>query len=413
MVLNWLLPIKIKSYMKKKILQSIFLLSISTFGFAQINSGNPSVPFGSNTKYKFGIMPSNLPNGKYGGSTKAAEAYEAWKKEYIAACKDGQFRVKFDDATSTVSEGIAYGMLLSVYASDKELFDGLWKYYQSNMNSRGIMHWKMIGCDKIDQENGATDAELDVAMALIIASEQWKSSKINYKKDALTLVKNIKLHEMSKNGQTLNGDFWGDQNTCRNPSYFAPAYYTEFAKIDKENALFWQKTAIDATNNILITNRNPTSGLVSNWSDNTGAENACGNTGSGALGYGADACRNPWRMAVDYLWHGNNSSIAAKDINAKLSNFVKGYEDKLKGPYPDRNVANSSFGTYVNGSYTTFALPVMTTKNQESLNACYANVAKIKDIDAYFNSTIRCISLFVLTGNFWAPETSRNLKLKK
>ena len=372
--------------------------------FAQINSGHGNVPFGSNTQYKYGIMPTNLPSGgEFGASQKAANAYNAWKNAYVASC-GSTYRVKFDDGNSTVSEGIAYGMLLSVYADDKNLFDGLWAYYKANMNGNGVMNWKIGGCSGVTGSNGATDAELDVAMALIIATEQWGSS---YASIAKSFIKTIKNTEMNNDGQTLNGDAWGNMNSCRNPSYFAPAYYKEFAKVDTDNGSFWGTTAIDASNTILKANRNSTSGLVSNWCDNSGSENTCGNTGSGANGYGADACRNPWRMAVDYLWHGDDASSAAKDINAKLTSFVSGHENEMKGPFSNRGVSNPSSGSYVNGSYSTFALPPMTSSSaQSSLNKCYNAVANLTDVDAYFNSTIRCITLFVLTGNFWAPGAS-------
>jgi len=393
--------------MKKYVIKLVTLLVsvvLCNGAFAQINSGKGAVPFGSNTQYNYGIMPTNLPTGgTYGRSQKAADAYNAWKNAYVASC-GSTYRVKFDDGNSTVSEGIAYGMLLSVYADDKGLFDGLWGYYQANKNGNGVMNWKIGGCSGVTGQNGATDAELDVAMALVIASEQWGGS---YAATAKSFIQTIKRTEMNGDGQTLNGDAWGNTNSCRNPSYFAPAYYKEFANVDTDNGKFWGETAINASNSVLSANRNSTSGLVSNWCDNSGQENTCGNTGSGAGGYGADACRNPWRMAVDYLWHGDGASSAAKDINAKLTKFVNGYENQMKGPFSNRNCSNPGGGSYVNGSYSTFALPPMTSSSaQSSLNKCYAAVAGLADVDAYFNSTIRCISLFVLTGNFWAPGAS-------
>lgn len=394
----------------KKYLINILALVLSVvmcngvFAAGGINTGGGALPFGKNVQYKYGIMPTNLPSGgTYGQAQKAADAYNTWKSLFVEKCSTG-YRVKFDETQYTVSEGIAYGMLLSVYADDKDLFDGLWAYYKKWSNGNGVMHWKINGCDGVNQSNGATDAELDVAMALIIATEQWGSS---YSDDAKTMVKRIKQYEMGGDGQTLNGDAWGNTNSCRNPSYFAPAYYKEFAKVDGDNASFWSGSAITATNTILKANRNSTSGLVSNWCDNSGTENSCGNTGSGAAGYGADACRNPWRMAVDYLWHGSDCSSAATDINAKLIKFVNGYESQLKGPFTNRNVSNPSSGSYINGSYTTFALPPMTSSSaQSSLNKCYTNVANLGDDGKYFNMTIRCVSLFVLTGNFWAPGAS-------
>ena len=368
--------------------------------FAQINSGNGKVPFGSKGQYQYGIVPTNA------SSDDARSAYNAWKQEYVTSCGGGSYRVKFDDGSSTVSEGIAYGMLLSVYADDKATFDGLWQYYKNNRNGNGVMNWKINGCSGASGQNGATDAELDAAMALIIAAIQWPGG--SYTNDAVKLIQTIKTYEMAADGQALNGDAWGSANSCRNPSYFAPAYYVEFAKVDAANASFWSTTAINASNKLLKANMNSTSGLISNWCDaSSGTENACGPTGSGGYGYGADACRNPWRMAVDYLWHGNNCSEGASAINAKLVNFVKGHESSVcKGPFDNRSISNPESGRYANGSYSTMALPMMTSSNQSSLNNCYSAVKALGDYDVYFNTTLRCITMFVLTGNFWSPDAA-------
>src|SRR5574344_743189 len=166
------------------------LIGSSVFAAGGINTGGGKVPFGSNTQYSYGIMPTNLPSGgTYGGSQKAADAYNAWKNAYVASCS-GSYRVKFDDGSSTVSEGIAYGMLLAVYADDKDLFDGLWAYYKANVNGNGVMNWKISGCSGVSGSNGATDAELDAAMALIIAAEQWPSG--TYKTVAKSFIQTIK-----------------------------------------------------------------------------------------------------------------------------------------------------------------------------------------------------------------------------
>jgi hypothetical protein len=388
------------------------LFSVSDL-FAQINTNSPAVPFGSHTSYSYGIMPTNLPSsGTYGTSQDAATAYTEWKSNYIEVCTVGS-RVKFTGTNSawTVSEGIAYGMLLSAYAGDKPLFDNLWKYYRNNTNGQGVMNWEINGCTGAVGANGATDAELDAAMALIVASKQWStaSSPYTYKTEALYLIGKIKQYEIdSSTFQTINGDMWGMTSTCRNPSYLSPAYYKEYAIIDAANATFWNN-CVAACNTVLTGNRNATTGLISNWCGNISpySDNSCGNTGSGSSGYGADACRNPWRMATDYLWHGSAAATVSIDISSKLAAWITGYESQLKGPLA-QNASNPSAGSYKNGSYSAFGLAPMTVSTkQTSLNSCYTNVVGLgTDASYYFNSTIRCLTLFVMTGNFWAPSTS-------
>ena len=44
-------------------------------------------------------------------------------------------------ANSTVSEGIAYGMLIAVMCDDQALFDGFWTYARCFLNKSGLMDW--------------------------------------------------------------------------------------------------------------------------------------------------------------------------------------------------------------------------------------------------------------------------------
>src|SRR4051794_5658341 len=111
--------------MNKHLLRSLFFFLFFLVQLAhvygQINTGSPIIPFGSNTTYAGGLLPTNLPaTGSYGKSTDAAAAYNTWKTNYIVAC-GSNYRVKFDDPSKTVSEGIGYGMLLAAYAADKVL----------------------------------------------------------------------------------------------------------------------------------------------------------------------------------------------------------------------------------------------------------------------------------------------------
>ena len=393
----------------KKGLLLIFIGLFSMIGYAQINSNSPAVPFNSRTSYSNGIMPNNLPSGgTYGKSQDAATAYNAWKS-LVVSCTSGGSRVLFDDGSATVSEGIGYGMLLAAYAGDKTTFDVLWQYYKAHEDGNGLMNWKYSDCSTMAGSSGATDADEDAAMALVIAAEQWPSatSPYTYKTEATTLIHTIKSKEIASSGQPVCGDGWGTSSTERNPSYMAPAYYTEFAIFDATNATFWNNCA-SAASTLLIGNRNTTTGLVSNWCSNTSpfADDNWNND----PGYGYDACRNPWRMAVDVLWHGSSAVAASTDICSKLSIWLKGYEANLKGPFTNQTAANPSMGTYKNGSFSPFGLAPMGTSstNQTSLNSCYTNVVGLGNSEVYFSRTLRCLSLFVMTGNFWKPGSSNS-----
>ncbi len=384
----------------------LFLLYLNLPLYAQINSpSTAAVPFGSNTTYPGAVMlPTNLPtSGTYGQAQDAATAYNQWKADYVEACGAGKYRVKFDSPSETVSEGIAYGMMLAAYAADKDLFDGLWQYYKDNRNGNGAMNWKIGGCSGTIGSGGATDAELDAAMALLVANHQWpgSTSPHNYDTDVTALINVIKDFEIQPtwaNGpyQTNNGDNWGFGNNCRNPSYQSPAYYRAYGTHVSAQSTFWDN-AVTASYDLINANAHPTTGLVSNWSDHTGASNSC----NGPDEFGWDACRNPWRMATDVAWY---DEPQAKVLCNKMAAYLQGVgAANVRGPLPQ---AGGS-GSYHSPAFvSTFAAGIMGAdpSYQGFLNDMYTESVNTMDAPPfYFGNTLRVVSLFLMTGNFWNP----------
>ncbi len=372
---------------------------------AQINTpNNPTVPFGSNTSYAGSVMfPTNLPSGGTDGTSQdAADAYNQWKTDYVEACGTGKYRVKYDTPTETVSEGIAYGMLLAAYAADKDLFDGLWQYYKDNMNGNGVMNWKINGCSGTLGSGGAADAEVDAAMALLVANHQWPNTTTphNYVTDVTQLINDIKTYEIqpvTANGsyQLNNGDQWGFGNNCRNPSYQSPAYYKQYG-IFMNDVSFWDN-CVNASYTLLNNNVNISTGLVSNWSDHNGVANSC----NGPNEYGWDACRNPWRMATDVAWYDDTN---AKNICNGMASHVQSVgASAVGGPIPQ---TGGSGGYHSPTFVSTYALGVMgaNASYQSLLDQMYTETVNTMDSPPwYFGNTLRCISLFMMTGNFWNP----------
>ena len=383
----------------------LMLFFLGNSGFSQINTpAGATIPFGSNDTYFGSVMlPSNLPNsGTYGHAQEAANAYNEWKSNYIEACGQGKYRVLFDNPTETVSEGIAYGMLLAAYAADKDLFDGLWQYYKDNSNSNGLMNWKINGCNTIVGTGGAADAEIDAAMALLIANHQWpnNTNTHDYAADVTNLISAIRTTEIQPiwaigSYQLNNGDQWGFGNNCRNPSYQAPAFFKQYGDFTGDNA-FWNQ-CVDASYTLLNNNVHPNTGLVSNWSDPYGMPNSC----NGPNEYGYDACRNPWRMATDVAWYDDSH---AKSICNTIAAYVQTVgAENIGGPLAQ----SGGVGAYHSPTFvSTFALGVMAASNtyQSLLDQMYTETVNTKDTPPwYFGNTLRCISLFMLTGNFWDP----------
>ncbi len=387
-------------------------------GQGAINSPSGAiVPFGFNTSYTGnGILPTNLPTGgTYGQATDAANAYNAWKNNYISWCTNYTMaRVNFDTPSETVSEGIGYGMLLAAYAADQTLFNALYAFYLANTNGNGFMNWEVTGCgaNSVQGQNGATDADEDVAMALIIASNQWPNatSPYNYKNAATTMIGKIYSSEIYNN-QAINGDQWGTSSTCRDPSYQAPAYYREFGTFTGNTA---QWNAVAAGGYGLITNNASSIGLVTDWSDNNGNPNTCNGSSQGTYGY--DACRNPWRMATDVIWHGSTTAATGYSQLNKIAAFINSTgAGNVGGPIQQTGGTGTHNATFV----STFAMGLVGASStyQNLLNQMYTQTVNTQDAvsgsypSGYFGNTLRVLSLFVMSGNFWKPGTTSNQKI--
>src|SRR5205823_2164632 len=152
-------------------------------------------------------------------------------------------------------EGIGYGMLIAVYMDDQALFDDLWRYEQQFLDARtGLMNWyiKADGSGPATGGNGpATDADEDMAFALLMADKQWGGKGAlskNYIDLAKAQIGAVWANEVFDYKYMKPGS-WGDSSTI-NLSYFAPAYYRLFAKVDTANATNWMM-AIDAMYGVL------------------------------------------------------------------------------------------------------------------------------------------------------------------
>ncbi|MES1177222.1 MAG: glycosyl hydrolase family 8, partial [Myxococcales bacterium] len=145
---------------------------------------------------------------------KVALAYTNWKTKFF----QGGRVIRPENSNDTVSEGIAYGMLIGVFMNDKPLFDALWTYAQSKKGSNGLMDWHIDANGGKIGGGGATDADEDMAYALLMAGAQWGG---DYKAAGVTLVNSIWDKEIEGSTTLKPGDNFGGSSQT-NPSYFAP-----------------------------------------------------------------------------------------------------------------------------------------------------------------------------------------------
>jgi endo-1,4-beta-D-glucanase Y len=230
-------------------------------------------------------------------------------------------RIRWDETDKTVSEGIGYGMLMMVYFSDASTsyqsnFDLLWAYYQSFLNERGLMRWKINGFSSYIEENAASDAEFDVATALVMAHYQFGStSSKNYLDTAKALIAKIRQQEISPNNLHKPGDVWDE---VRNPSYISPAAFEIFREVEglSTSKAKWE-SVITANYTLLEANQN-SNGLFSDWCTDAGAASDNKGSTSSPSGYSYDSARVPCRVAWANAWYGHQS---AKDLLTKVNTY--------------------------------------------------------------------------------------------
>ena len=362
-----------------------FLLSLVLLGaaFAQATT---NFPFPRNGTYAYGIKANNAT------SNAVQAAYEDWLSNQYD--ESGNYaRVKFDDPSYTVSEGIGYGMLIMVYMDNatnltQTKFDKLWAYYKANMNSNKLMNWKIQGYNNScsgDNCNGATDGDLDAALALVMAYKQWGNP--SYLSDAQAMASAIYGHEVDASKLLKPGDAWND---VKNPSYFSAAALAAFKNVSTSD---WS-SVLSANYAMVKANTNATSGLVTNWCTASG-----GDARDAAFGY--DAVRTPWRMAIAYAWYGHSD---AKTIAGNMANWIVnktgGKPSGVVDGYSHDGTPSSSYNvaTFV-GAFG--AAGMVDSKYQDWVNSSWTQLASGKAAsDSYYHRSLKMLYELLLSGNF-------------
>jgi endoglucanase len=240
-------------------------------------------------------------------------SWDKYKSQFV----DTTGRVVDHGAESiTTSEGQSYALLRSVWADDRTTFDKVWRWTVNNLRREedNLFGWKWaVGPDGlggfVDQGGGnsASDADNDIAYALILASRRWNDS--TYLTEAQKIINDIWEKETVsyKDKRYLVAGNWAITQTeaVINPSYFVFYAWREFAKIDADHD--WMKL-VDSSYEILSAattrslDKNASGGLPPNWfilnlknGEVLPSEEDGMNTN-----YSYDAVRVPWRVSYDY-----------------------------------------------------------------------------------------------------------------
>ena len=386
-------------YMKLRILAMFAIIAI----FSGTALAAPSFPFPQNQAYPQG-------NTVKSGSPSIIKAhFDTWKNCWYKDMGDGTARIisPNDSTEMSVSEGIAYGMLIMVYMSSTQNdyqneFKKLWAYWKKYSMSGGAsgMKWHVDNNKGKADDGSASDAEFDAAVALVMASKQWGDA--SYLSDATSLINWIKSNDMTTDGSVKPGSNW---NNYFNPSYAAVAAFHLFKEVT--NDTFWD-TAIKKTLSDVSQCQDSKTGLVPDWCDWNSHKAVQGNAAiTNGVGFFDDASRTPWRMAWAYYWYGDTG---AKAVNDKIGPWLKdvSYEHatyissgyKLDGT-PSRSFVSSSFSGGLGLAMASSSTPgfFMETVYETLANTEGRTKPDSPKGEKYYPATLNIIYLLLMTGN--------------
>lgn len=260
-----------------------------------------------------------------------------YKQEYL---EPGTYRALDKQRDNiTTSEGQSYTLLRAVWMDDKETFDAAWQWTKDNLqrDDDALFSW-LFGerpdgtygiLDDRGGQNTATDADVDMAIALLFASKRWNDDR--YFGDAIVIIRDIWEHEV----MTINGKPYllannlektsASQTAVLNPSYLSPYAYRIFAEVDPDNdwmgVVDTSYEVIEASSNGAL-DTGSSARLPPDWvtiHKRTGRLSAPASHTGLTTNYSYDALRTPWRIAIDALWFDEPRAHAALERMGFLS----------------------------------------------------------------------------------------------
>ncbi|WP_114417618.1 glycosyl hydrolase family 8 [Marinospirillum perlucidum] len=197
-----------------------------------------------------------------------ADTWQAFSEQFVEA--SGRV-VDRDNGGISHSEGQGYGLLFAQAADDRQAFERIWQWTQTQLQRQdGLFSWKYSPCPEkdascISDPNNASDAEILIAWALLRAADRWQVDEYREAADRIARAASDKLL-LQHQGQLLLlpgelGFIQGEAVTL-NPSYWVFPALDALAKAFPEQA--WQQLA-EQSRTDLRKMASLTSGLAPDW----------------------------------------------------------------------------------------------------------------------------------------------------
>jgi endo-1,4-beta-D-glucanase Y len=387
------------------------------------------------------LYPYNQPTSVSFNINDVTQAWTEWKAATITANNaggGGRLRVLGGvDNSSSVSEGMGYGILFASIFDEQTTLDGLWLFTRDYLDPQGLMHWHIGNPGQVIGSGAATDGDEDMALGMVnacikVRKGAWSASPngLDYCAIATSLINAIYQYEVDKpgsappaglsanqGGELIPGDQWTLATQYPegivNLSYFAPGYFTVFGKFTN-NQSGW--STVNARNyqitDLAQAKPGNCSKLISNWNQYDGDPQLVSWQTTNYSWWSWDAARFAWRVAVDRAWY---DTPKARETMNEVGGFFSSVgitnvraQYQLNGASVDSYhstffVANAGAAIWAAPSPIAVNCGAATGTLKTTPQQAYNDVLATKEAPGggvYYNNAWRLLSLLLLTGNF-------------
>jgi endo-1,4-beta-D-glucanase Y len=265
-------------------------------------------------------------------------AWKAYKETFISP--EGYVWDRFRDGGEVTSEGQSYALLRAAWLGDAETFERVFAWTEANLlRDDGMYSWQWRPGSpgsgepgRIMDPNTATDADQDIALALIIAARVFE--RPDYRERAREIVRAVRRGTRLEvgDGWFISAGNWANAQRIMNISYFMPYSYPLFHELDPEGDwLSLRETGYDLLHRIV--GMSPT-GLLPDFNvvEPDGKVRIIENKQGLHSDFSFDAMRTYWRVAMDCLLHDNPRACADPARTETMARLIA-RDDRIKARY--------------------------------------------------------------------------------
>ena len=344
------------------------------------------------------ILAANLSSEE---SQQIRDYYNYWRGRYLKKSNrvEGGLFVDYEGKGTTCSEAQGYGMLIAVSLSDgddfraKQEFESLNRFqraFRSHIDSR-LMAWQVDDTRKTPVETAcATDGDMDIAYALLLAAEKWNEAK--YRDQAKLIITGIEKSLIRKDFSLRRGDWDTNQHSVR-LSDIMPTHFRKFGEASDRH--LWEHVAQTHFEILHATVSNlgvfPDFVVKADGIWKPAPPKYLESKFDGMMYY--NSCRVPWRLSCAALLDDEDQ---ARELLIKFSRGIgKVANQDFKAGY---KLNGEPIHDWTDGAFTAPHMCSLLVANRAK-DYIQAVDYQLRQRETYFQDTIRLLSLYLCFAN--------------